>query len=90
MSWSINYIGHPDSIVDAIEKESDRLEGQSKVEFDAVKNMLACLVRQNFSNTGPIPILHLNAHGHAYTNHEGVPAYGNCTVNLQPLHGILV
>ena len=89
MSWSVSFIGAPDNIVAALEKESERLTGPSKDEFDTVKPMLACLVRQNFNNTGYTPMLQLTAHGSA-TVIEGKPVFGNVGVTLQLVTGTIV
>lgn len=50
MSWSINMVGTPDKIVAALDAESGKMSGQSKIEFDAALPALKTLVSQNFDN----------------------------------------
>lgn len=68
MSWSVSIIGKPEAVVAELEKESERMSGQSKVEFDSAKPHLAGLVRENFKKPGSTawlgePFVHLEANG---------------------------
>lgn len=83
MSWSITLIGKTDNIVKALEEQSAKLEGGSKVEFDAALPHLVGLVKENFNNIGN-PVMQLTAAGH------GHDSYRHCTVSLQFLGGTLV
>jgi len=87
MSWSINFIGKPGNIVTALQKESERLTGQSKVEYDAALPYLIGIVQGN-SNVDEqyLPVLHLQASGHAYIK-DGETQYSTCQVQLSPLGG---
>lgn len=90
MSWSVNLIGHPNNIIAALDAESKRLKDQSKVEFDAVREHLAALVKENFNtqDTAP-PIIRLEANGHGMSQ-DGEQKYRNVAVTLQPIYGQLV
>ena len=64
MSWSVSYLGTPSKIVEALQAESERVSGQSKMEFDSALPHLIGLVKDNFSPDGqPVPILRLQASG---------------------------
>lgn len=83
MSWSVTLIGNPDNIAKALEKESEILSGNSKVEFDAALPHLLGLVKENFNTVQP-PVLKIVASGHGYDN------YRNCLVHIEHLTGKLV
>ena len=91
MSWSVNMIGKPDQIVAEVERESQRLTGASKAEFDSVKPAMLALVEANFVSDeyagkgGVSPTLQLTANGHG-TFIDGRPQYGNCSITLEQLH----
>lgn len=87
MSWSISLIGNPSLIAGALEKESERLTGESKVEFDAAKAHLQALLKENFSPLNSL--VRLTASGHGYKK-EGLDVYRQCYVTLEPLTGTLV
>lgn len=52
MSWSFSAIGTPEKIAAALDEESGKLSGQSKVEFDDAMPHLQALLRQNFVAEG--------------------------------------
>lgn len=81
MSWSLLWVGTPEKIIEALDKESNRLTGMSKDEFDKVKPALVTLVESNFDKT-ITPALKLSANGHAYTE-NGEPKYSVCNVVLE-------
>jgi hypothetical protein len=88
MSWSVDFIGSPDNIVAALEKESEKLTGPSKHEFDSVLPSLIRLVKQNHNKETP-PVLKLTASGHADII-NGEPIYSYCRANLEQVLGTLV
>lgn len=95
MSWSVLLIGTPANIAKALEDESAKLDGQSKIEFDAAKPHLAALVLENFANAEPYitPLVQLEAGGHGYAT--GTPdntqqVYRTIQVKITPLYGRLV
>lgn len=85
------FIGTTTGIVAALQKESVRLTGPSKEEFDKALPHLTSLVQLNYNqNAGsPGPVLKLTANGHSYAQSDGT-GYGNCSVQLEHLGGILV
>jgi hypothetical protein len=91
MSWNIAIIGYPSHLVAALHKESERLTGNSKLEFDAALPNMVNLINLNYNNQaeGQVPVLRLVAHGHAYANETG-PVYGNVSVTLAAIDGALV
>lgn len=95
MSWSVLLIGTPTNVAKALEDESTKLDGQSKIEFDAAMPHLRALVLENFANAEPytIPLVHLEASGHGYAT--GTPdnvqqVQRTIQVKITPLHGRLV
>jgi hypothetical protein len=87
MSWSINFIGKPENVAAALVEQSAKMDGQSKVEYDAALPHFVALVKENF---GPNPpFVKLAASGHGFeTNKEG--RYRQCSVTLEFIHGTLV
>jgi len=81
MSWSFSAIGTPEKIVEALETESGRLTGESKVEFDAAKPHLAALLRENRSEGATPVVLNLSASGHGSGE-----KYRNCSVKIEQCH----
>jgi hypothetical protein len=80
MSFSVTFIGKPDAIKRKLAEESERLTGQSKQEFDAVKPALETVLDQNVGNN----VLRLDANGHASFNGD-TKAYGQCSVSVSVL-----
>ena len=81
MSFSISVIGKPDAIKRHLAKESERMTGQSKTEFDAVKPALETILDQQLGNG----VIHLSANGHANFDVADVKTYGNCNVDVKAL-----
>lgn len=87
MSWSITIIGKPENVAKALEEQSAKLTGQSKVEYDDALPHFAALVNQNF---GADPsLVRIIASGHGYAS-EGVQKQRQCTVTLECFYGTLV
>jgi len=85
MSWSIQYVGTPDKLVDAMNKYSDSLSGQSKLEFDDALPHLKHLLLQNVGAY----VFRIVANGHAQFDSAGTKTSGYCAVNFEQI-GILV
>lgn len=83
MSWSVTFIGKTENIAKALEESSAKMQGASKVEFDAALPHLIGLVKENW-NHGIDPIMKITASGH------GHDTYRQCTVSLEHTGGILV
>lgn len=65
MSWSISVIGTPENVCKALDEESGKLTGQSKVEFDDALPHLKAIVAQNFASAPYVcPLIDLEASGH--------------------------
>lgn len=104
MSWSFNAIGKPALIAQALEEESKRLSGQSKVEFDAAKPHLVELLNNNFATSGSgynEPLVQFEASGSGMAKTEVSTADNgnvetvkqvqrNCSVSIKPLYGKLL
>lgn len=87
MSWSINFIGKPENVAKALEDQSEKLDGQSKVEYDSVLPHLVGIVKENFA---PIQtMLKLVASGHGYAS-DGEQKQRQCTVSLEIWYGTIV
>lgn len=88
MSWSISFIGTPAKISEAIDKFSESASGQSKAEFDKVKEHLKALVGNNFSHhSEPVVRLVANGHGSFYKDQQ---ESGHLQVSIEPVYGLLV
>lgn len=81
MSFSVSIIGKPDAIKRRLAAESERLSGQSKTEFDAVKPALETILDQQVGNG----VVHLSANGHASVLPDGTKTYGSCSVDVKVL-----
>jgi hypothetical protein len=85
MSWSASFIGNPEKVVEALNKQSEGLTGNSKTEFDAALPNLIGLINQNFhSNPDYKPVLKIEANGH------GNDGERNCSVKIERIYGVLV
>ena len=94
MSWSFSCLGKPSKVAEAIDKHSETLNGQSKVEFDDAKPHLMALVNENFAKQGTgysEPTIDFEASGSGsfdVTKQEHVQR--NCTVSIKPVWKTLV
>lgn len=88
MSWSINVIGTPDKITEALDVMSESLTGDSKAEFDNALPHLKGLVGMNYNEAIPGMGIELSASGHAH-GAEG-NGYSNCLVSIKPLNAALL
>jgi len=85
MSWSMYVVGTPLAIQQAISRESARLTGMSKQEFDAARPHLDALVGLNFDNASQQKrLLTFQAGGHGVSS-NGVMQVSNLQVELKPL-----
>jgi hypothetical protein len=88
MSWSVSLIGTPEKVAAAVEEYGDKLQGQSKVEYQDAAPHLAALVRQNFSTSNIC--VRLDASGSGYTQ-DGKEVSRTAAVKLETFYaGILV
>lgn len=74
MSWSISTTGTAEQIAAAVEEQSGRMTGQSKVEFDGAKNAIVALLKQNFAapDSGYVePVLKLDAYRSGSARNDG-------------------
>ena len=88
MSWSIGFIGRTSKVVEALENESRKLDGQSKVEYDASLPHLVGLVKNNFEQ-GEEPVVKITAAGHGYVS-DGKHLQRETTVMIERFYGNLV
>lgn len=88
MSWSISLIGNPQKVIDALNEQSEKLTGQSKLEYDAALPSLRSLVAENFA---PVqPVIKITANGHGYENGQADKSTRNCSVSIETVYGLLV
>lgn len=90
MSWSIGFIGTPEKISAALTAHSEKLDGQSKIEYDAALPHLDALVASNYNKSYPEMAIQITANGHAYNDGQGETSYSNCNVSINALNGQLV
>lgn len=89
MSWSITLIGHPENVAAALTAQSEKMEGQSKVEYDAAVPHLVALVQNNFYVGGPTPVIKLAASGYGYAE-NGVQKQRQLTASIEVSYATLV
>lgn len=90
MSWSISLIGKPNKVVEALNANSAKLDGQSKVEFDDALPHLVALANQNFeSDEQYTPLIKLDANGHG-TAHGGEQKSRTFKCSIERIYGVLV
>ena len=65
MSWSINMIGTPEKLVEALKKHSETLSGKSKEEFDAALPHMIALIEENKGGYAK-NALEISGSGHGY------------------------
>lgn len=87
MSWSITFIGKPENVAKALEEQSAKLEGQSKVEYDSALPHFVALVKENFGDTPPM--IKINASGHGYAS-GGEQKQRQCVVSVELWYGTIV
>lgn len=88
MSWSITFIGKPENVANALEQYSEKLSGQSKIEYDSALPHFIALTKENF---GSIPqVLKITASGHGQAGSDGEQIQRQCIVSIELFYGTLV
>lgn len=88
MSWSISLMGKPEKVVEALKAHSEKLNGQSKVEYDdALPNMLG-IVQQNFGHE--TQLISVVANGHGSVNGEGKQLNRQVQMEIKAVYALLV
>lgn len=86
MSWSISFIGKPENVAEALQQYSEKLIGESKVEYDDALPHIKALVEQNYGSNSAL--LKVDANGHGCPT--GDNPYNNCQVTIALIYGVLV
>jgi hypothetical protein len=84
MSWSIQFIGKPEKVIEALQKQSETMNGESKVEYDSALPHLVGLVKENF---GYDYLVNLTASGHGQS---GEKPNRQLTAKVELIYGVLV
>lgn len=86
MSWSVTFIGKPENVSKALKEHSDKIDGYSKIEYDAALPHLDALISQNFNANSPDSmVVKINASGHGQKD-----TYGYCVCAIETLSGVMV
>lgn len=85
MSWSIQFIGKPEKVVEALLLQSEKMNGESKVEYDSALPHLVGLVNENFGYDYVVKIV-ANGHGTA----GGEKPNRQLTASIELIYGLLV
>ncbi len=88
MSWSIHFIGKPEKVAEALKANAAKLEGQSKLEYEAALPNLVSLVENNFAGDGTgytPPLVRIEANGSGVAR-EDRQLQRSCTVKLEPFY----
>jgi len=88
MSWSVTFIGNPENVAKALEEQSTKLEGQSKVEYDSALPHMVALVKENFELVNQ-PIVKIAANGHGYAT-NGEQTQRHFVMTIERIYGVLV
>ena len=91
MSWSVNMVGVSAAIAEALPKEAEKHDGQSRLEFEAALPHLLGIIRENFvANQGVSEaVLHLEASGHGHVR-DGLQIQRSLRVKLDSFYATLV
>ena len=84
MSWSVQYVGKAEKVIEALQAQSEKMSGESKVEFDTALPHLIALVNENFGFGYAIKLL---ASGHGSM---GEKPSRQLTVSIELIYGLLV
>ena len=84
MSWSVQFIGKPEKVSEALQAQSEKMSGESKVEYDSALPHLVALVNENFGYDYPVKLL---ASGHGQT---GEKPNRQLTASIELIYGLLV
>ena len=85
MSWSVQFLGSPEKVVEALDKfASDWPEGNSKTEYNEAKSHLIGLVKQCVGDKAVSVV----ASGHASFS-NGNKNDGNISVQISQIYGLL-
>jgi hypothetical protein len=87
MSWSVNFIGKTEKVIEALEKTSESMKGDSKIEYDAALPHLVALIRENYGTDYPVK---LAASGHGYNAGPEGKSTRQLTVSIELVYGLLV
>lgn len=85
MSWLIQLIGKPEKVAEALKANSEKLSGESKVEYDSALPHLVGLVNENF---GMDYAVKLSAAG--YGNAGGEKPSRQLTTSIELIYGLLI
>lgn len=88
MSWSITLIGSPQNVASALTAQVEKMEGQSKVEFEGALPHLVGLCEQNFGVGSPT-VIKLAASGHGYAQ-NGEQVQRTCAASIEGFYATLV
>ena len=84
MSWSVQFIGKPEKVVEALTEQSEKISGESKVEYDTALPHLIALVKENFGSGYAIKLV---ASGRGSM---GEKPSRQLTVSIELIYGLLV
>lgn len=87
MSWSIAIIGKAENVVKALDEQSEKLSGQSKIEYDDVLPHMKAIVSQNFGNENVCISVSASGHGYAV---DGEQKNRTASVRIENIYGVLV
>ena len=85
MSWSVSFIGKPENVAIALEEEKEKMDEQTRKEYEGALPHMVGLVKQNFSN---IPVVKIEASGHGFG--EGESEHRECRCHVEPFYTQLV
>jgi hypothetical protein len=87
MSWSVQFIGKPEKVIEALQKQSETMSGESKAEYDSALPHLIGIVKENIGYDWPVKIV-ASGHGQSVTGDGKV--YRQLTASIELIYGLLV
>lgn len=85
MSWSVSFIGKPEKVIEALTAYSEKMNGQSKVEYDSALPHLIGLMNENYGIDYPVKLA-ASGHGTVYTDRSD----RQLAVSIETIYGLLV
>ena len=85
MSWSVQFVGKPEKVAEALTAQSATMNGESKVEYDSALPHLVALVNENFGTGYPVKLA-ASGHGTVYTDRSD----RQLAVSIETIYGLLV
>lgn len=89
MSWSLNLVGRPEKVVNALNEHGAKLDRNGAAEFEKAKPSLIALVNLNSAQDGN-NLIQLSAWGSTTTGSNGGTLASSFRCQIDPIFGALL